>query len=144
MIKRNEAEVVKATAKSERWVKIAEDLEQDLLGTRKLTYSMAKSYRKGNSDTAYSIRNEGGTDLLVEPEEISQRWKEYFETLLNVEENENGNPEENLAIISEEERNSYNDLITMREVKEAIQSMKNSKAPGDDELPIELFKMGGD
>ena len=46
ILKRNEAETLKRSAQRNSWVKIGEDLERDLTGTRKLIFSLAKSYKK--------------------------------------------------------------------------------------------------
>jgi hypothetical protein len=46
---RNKCEDVKRNSKQQVWQMIGEDLRQDLEGTRKLLYSMAKNYRKGAS-----------------------------------------------------------------------------------------------
>ncbi len=44
-----------------------------------------------------------------------------------------------LAILREGELNE----ISIQEVKEALKKMRSGKAPGDDELPTELFKAAG-
>ena len=140
---RGEAERVKREAKRKVWENIGRDLKDDLLGTRKLIFSMAKNYKKGSSAPACNIRDESGTRLLTEPEDIANRWGEYFENLLNV---ENCDGEDDSASEEEEEGMAYEgneNEITSMEVKEAVNKMKNGKAPGDDELPVEIFKALG-
>ena len=72
------AERVKAESKVEVWQRNGQDLAIDLEGTKKLLYNIAKNYRKGNSDASYSVLDGGGNTLLVETDEITNRWKEYF------------------------------------------------------------------
>ncbi len=138
--KRNSAEATKRAAKEDMWIKIGQDLERDVEGTRKLLYSMAKNYRKGNNESTYAIMNKTG-ELLTKPQEIEERWREYFQELLNVEDVE-VDEERNLDI--QEEQGENPNEISIEEVKEALKKMRSGKAPGDDELPIELFKAAGE
>ena len=140
--KRNNAEAIKRTAKEKMWIRIGQDLERDVEGTRKLLYSMAKNYRKGSNETTYAVKDKTGTELLTEPKEIEERWREYFEELLNVEDME-VEEERNVEIQQEQHGEDLNE-ISIQEVKEALKKMRSGKAPGDDELPIELFKAAGE
>ena len=139
--RRNEAETVKREAKRESWNKIGKDLEQDMNGTRKLIYYMARSYRKGNTVATHSIKDKEGS-LLTDPSHISRRWREYFEELLNVAENMNMMDVEN-EVENEQEAEPMQE-ITTEEVKEAVKRMKNGKAPGDDRLPADIIKKLGE
>ena len=67
---------------------------------------------------------------MCEEQDIKQRWNTYFETLLNVE-----NPRQ----IVEYGQPSDIDVedIGVQQVKEAIRGMKNGKATGPDEIPVE-------
>ena len=91
----------------------------DLAGTKKLLYSIAKNYRKGNTERTHGIKDEEGENLLIEPSEIEERWKQYFTNLLNVPEN-----------IEDNEETVDDSIIAAEEVKSAIKNMKNRKAPG--------------
>ena len=107
----------------------------------KLLYSLAKGYRGKRNEGSYSVKDKNN-NLLVDEEEIAERWKEYFSDQLNVEDNEanlNNDPDENDV---EMEKNE--DPITEHEVRTAIQKMKRGKSPGEDELPVEILKAGGD
>ena len=72
-ISRKNTERVKNAAKQDMWVKIGSNLEEVLSGTKKLLYSMAKSYRGKNKDTSHAIKDKRNK-LLTEPEEIAKRW----------------------------------------------------------------------
>ena len=142
---RNEAERVKKEAKEACWRQIGTDLENDLHGTKKLLYSLAKSYRGKNSEVTYAIKDKQG-NLLTQLEEIGARWGEYFGELLNVE-GETVQVNEatvETSVESEYEVTNEADLITMDELRSAICVMKKGKSPGEDGLPVEILRSGGE
>jgi hypothetical protein len=138
---RRETEIIKKKNKKEMWEKVGRDLEQDLVGTRKLMYSMARNYRKGQSERTRSIKDKNG-NLLLEDEDVADRWKEYFSELLNVED-ENGNEIDDEREFDEINVDQHEDAITEVEVKKALENMKDGKAAGEDELLSEVIKAGG-
>ena len=81
---RREAEMVKSLPKQDCWMKIGRDLENDLLGTKKLIYNTARNYKKGSQPPTYAIKDPNTGTLLTEEREIELGWKTYFERLLNV------------------------------------------------------------
>ena len=137
---RNEAERKKRKAKEDSWRKIGEDLEADLQGSRKLLYSLAKSYRGQKNCSSYAIKDKND-NLLTEPDKIAERWVEYFSELLNV-------PNNHIDIEYEEGDDAFvdagDDHISVDEVVAAVAAMRNGKAPGDDGLPIEILRAGGE
>ena len=143
---RNVAERVKKEAKEACWRQIGEDLENDLQGTKKLLYSLARGYRGGKGEGTYAIKDKQG-NLLTQTDEIGERWKEYFYELLNAEQDPELTEEYNSGNIGAEElaeNNREEAQITTDEVKDAIAKMKNRKSPGDDELPVEILRAGGE
>jgi len=70
---------------------------------------------------------------------VSIRWREYFIDFLKVDipvdSIENSHVQTAEPMISD---------ITVEEVKIAIKSLKNWKAPGSDNIPAELIKYGGE
>ncbi len=83
MEERNACERMKRKAKEDVWKKIGKDLLEDAKGTKKLFYSVKKIFRKGNNETAFAVKDKDG-NIVVEPEEVTKRWSEYFEELLNI------------------------------------------------------------
>ena len=65
------------------------------------------------------------------------RWKEYFEKLMNEENNRDPTPQE--AEVVNEEIN----CVSREEVKNALRRIKKGKAVGPDELPVEVWKCMG-
>ena len=136
-----EVERVKAMAKEQSWIKIGEDLQNDLQGTRKLIYKTASNYRKGSHPPTYAIKNPSDGTLLTETREIELGWKNYFETLLNI---PNDALNEDVAFEFHTEASTEPD-ISMVELEEALGRVRNGKAPGVDQIPGELLKhMGND
>ena len=64
---------------------------------------------------------------------MKQRWKEYFDNLLNQE-----NPREQRETRAEEIERNVED-ISAEEVRAALRRMKKGKAQGPDEIPVEAW-----
>ena len=94
--------------------------------------SKARERRRRDVEECYYIKDKHHY-ILIEEENIRKRWKEYFEELLNVE-NERGLLEEALPTLGPIEN------ITLNEVNAAIQSMKLNKASGPTGMVIEIIK----
>ena len=74
------------------------DLEENLHGRKKLLYSLAKNYRerkivKELKQLQFTDKN---NKLLTQHEEIGLWWKEYFDELVNVENDPKLGPEAGL------------------------------------------------
>ena len=77
-------------------------------------------------------------NVMVNSEAVLKRWKEYFEKLMNEENNRKPRTEE--AEVVNEEIN----CVSREEVKNALRRMKKGKAVGPDELPVEVWKYMGE
>ena len=69
----------------------------------------------------------------MEEEKVKQRWKEYFDNLLNQE-----NPRERRKIRTEERERDVED-ISEEEVRSGLRKMKKGKAQGPDDIPVEVW-----
>ena len=94
-------------------------------------YSVCGSWRAG-STPAY---NKQGS-LVTSEKDLEQRWAVHFEEVLNRE--DPGNPANAQEAMGDLEINS--EPLTRIEIMRAIQSLKNGKAIGPDQLNAELFK----
>ena len=56
-------------------------MTEDLQKGKKLLYGVARSYRKSKAKQ-YNIKDKDG-NVLTEQEDIDNRWREYFDELLN-------------------------------------------------------------
>ena len=83
------------------------------------------------------IKDENG-NVMVNLQAVLKRWKEYFEKMMN--EENNRDPRTEAAEVVNEEVNG----VSRKEVKNALRRMKKGKAVGPDKLPIEVWKCMGE
>ncbi|KAK3548709.1 hypothetical protein QTP70_017261, partial [Hemibagrus guttatus] len=76
--------------------------------------------------------------VLTSEESIQRRWKEYFEKLMN-EENEREKRVEGVNSVEQEVNKIRKD-----EVRKALKRMKSGKAVGPDDIPVEVWKCLGE
>ncbi|KAK3550206.1 hypothetical protein QTP86_021237 [Hemibagrus guttatus] len=76
--------------------------------------------------------------VLTSEESVQRRWKEYFEELMN-EENER---EKRVEVVNSVEQKV--DKIRKDEVRKALKRMKSGKAVGPDDIPVEVWKCLGE
>ncbi|PNF21426.1 hypothetical protein B7P43_G14102 [Cryptotermes secundus] len=83
--------------------------------------------------------------LINNKTENMNTWKEYFEQLLNQNQNmeDNGENEEENTDEGEGEEEEIIEPPTEEEVEEVLKEQKLNKAPGGDDIPAELWKAGG-
>ena len=101
-------------------------------------YRLARQRDRAGKDVQHVrvIKDKNG-NMMVNSEAVLNRWKEYFEKLMNEENNRDPRTEE--AEVVKEEINCVS-----REVKNAVRRMKKGKAVGPDELPVEVWKCIGE
>jgi len=134
---KRQAKKAEAVTKAKAYNKLYEDLETT--ERTKKVLRIAKQRDKNSKDIYQTrqIKSEDG-DVLVKDEEIMKRWQTYFTRLMNEE-----NPRE-----AREEVQEYNldeiEAFTEAEVRSALKKMKNGKAVGPDNLPIEVWKCLGE
>ncbi|VVC46175.1 Hypothetical protein CINCED_3A004515 [Cinara cedri] len=84
--------------------------------------------RKGYKGHEIFIRNKDG-ELITTKVEITERWAEYFEQLLNGED-----PEVIFDYIQEQPNNNCEyETPTVQEIKTQIKRLKNHKSPDEDD-----------
>ncbi|KAK3517688.1 hypothetical protein QTP70_015678, partial [Hemibagrus guttatus] len=76
--------------------------------------------------------------VLTSEESVQRRWKEYFEELMN-EENEREKRVDGVNSVEQKV-----DKIRKDEVRKALKRMKSGKAVGPDDIPVEVWKCLGE
>lgn len=87
------------------------------------------------------LKSLDGTHLLANKHDILKRWREHFNTLLNVD--RTADIVYIHSIRSLPKVNELDEPLSLREVVVAIQQQRNGKAVGIDGVPGELLKYGG-
>ena len=82
------------------------------------------------------IKDENG-NVMVNSEAVLKRWKDYFEKLMNEENNREPRTQE-AELVNEEVS-----CVSREKVKNALRRIKKGKAVGPDELPVEVWKCMG-
>ena len=101
-------------------------------------YRLARQRDRAGKDVQHVriLKDENG-NVMVNSEAMLKRWKEYFQKLMNEENNRDPRTEETEVV--KEEVN----CVSREEVKNALRRMKKGKAVGPDELPVEVWKCMG-
>ena len=102
-------------------------------------YRLARQRDRARKDVQQVrvIKDESG-NVIVNSKAVLKRWKEYFEKLMNEENNRESRSEE--AEVVNEEVN----CVSREEVKNPLRRMKKGKAVGPDELLVEVWKCMGE
>ncbi|KAK3575396.1 hypothetical protein QTP86_025801 [Hemibagrus guttatus] len=102
-------------------------------------YRLARHRDRDGKDVQHVrvIKDRDGR-VLTSEESVQRRWKEYFEELMN-EENEREKRVEGVNSVEQKV-----DKIRKDEVRKALKRMKSGKAVGPDDIPVEVWKCLGE
>ena len=129
-IKQAKREVAKARNKA--YEELYEKLETK--EGKNEVFKIAKQKNRQSKDVQQVrvIKSKTG-EILMEEEKVKQRWKEYFDNLLNHE-----NPRERRETRTEERERDVED-ISGEEVRTKLRRTKKGKAQGPDDIPVEAW-----
>ena len=126
--------------KREMWNKKIEEIKgANIKKNVRKFYKEVKKISKGYQQQNIVYKDEKGK-ILTEKKDILQRWQQYFQHLLEDElQTHEGTGEENDDIeeVADIEKPTYEEMI------EVINNIKKGKAPGIDNITVELVQNGG-
>ncbi|KAK3570342.1 hypothetical protein QTP86_017287 [Hemibagrus guttatus] len=108
------------------------------LDTRDGEKDLYRRDRDGKDVQQVRVIKDRDRRVLTSEESIQRRWKEYFEELMN-EENEREKRVEGVNSVEQKV-----DKIRKDEVRKALKRMKSGKAVGPDDIPVEVWKCLGE
>ena len=134
---RQEAKKEVAKAKSKAYDELYEGL--DTKEGEKTLYRLARQRHQAGKDVQQvrMMKDKDG-NVMTDEESVLRMWKEYYMGLMN-EENERERRE-----IDGERVNLEVESVSKEEVMENMQRMKNGKAVGPDDIPVEVWKCLGE
>ena len=104
------------------------DVEKEL-------YKLARQRDRTGKDVQHvRVIKDEKDNVMLNSEAVLKRWKEYFEKLINGENNKDPRTEEP-EVVNEEVN-----CVSREEIKNALKRIKKGKAVGPDELPVEVWK----
>ena len=97
-------------------------------------FKIAKQRNRQSKDVKQVtiIKSKTG-EILMEEKKVKQRWKEYFDDLLNQE-----IPRERREMRTKETKKDVDDIY-VEEVRTGLRKMKKGKAQGPDDVPVEVW-----
>ena len=102
-------------------------------------YRLARQRNSAGKDVQHvRVIKDENDNVMVNSEAVLKRWKEYFEKLMNEENNREPRTEEPEVV------NKEVNCISREEVKNVLRRMKKGKTVGPDELPVEVWKCMGE
>ena len=98
-------------------------------------YRLARQRDRTGKDVQHlRVIKDENSNVMVNLKAVLKRWKEYFEKLINEENNRDSRTEEAEVV------NKEVNCVGREEVKNALRRMKKGKAVGPNELPVEVWK----
>ena len=138
---RNEVKRAVRRAKKDADVRWGEKLVENFQGNKRMFWKEVKRTRKGVEVKEERVKDVNG-NVLSESGEVCERWREYFESLLNVRESGRAEitarPGMNVRVFEKADMN-----VSVNEVLKAVCKLKDGKASGVDEIKAEYLKSGG-
>ncbi|XP_047487973.1 uncharacterized protein LOC125038499 [Penaeus chinensis] len=125
-----------AMAKAEAYKDLYDSLTDDNEGQRKAIRIAKQKHRESQDVYQGKQMKDANGVVLTDENDIKERWRTYFEQLMNVE-------NDRIDSVIEARPEEVIDVITAEEVERALRKMKKGKATGPDDIPVEAWKVLG-
>ena len=111
------------------------------LGEKNTKYFFSLEKARYNAKTCYKVIDDNGHEY-VKNHEILNIQKQYYAKLYDVDEDVDFTLTNNSGIkVPQNIREQQDHQISQNEIEDAIKSMNNGKTPGEDGIPIEIYKL---
>ena len=109
---------------------------------KKLFWSDVNVKRKERNQMSMRVKDSDG-NVVTDASDVKQRWKEYFEWLLNVDDGRRAElTESGLGVMNELSNGELE--IGVEDVRKVVKKLKGGKSPGVDGITSEMLKCGGE
>ncbi|CAF4311483.1 unnamed protein product [Rotaria sp. Silwood2] len=130
----------------EYWEEISVDIENAVKDHDPATaFQIIRRLRGNNMNTEHIAIHDKDGNTLTNSEDRSNRWREYFDEMLNVHTVVDERILQKIPkpLLDQKDLSHQDAVPTVDEVVKAIQQIRNRRAPGKDEISAELLKAGG-
>ena len=105
-------------------------------------YNGLKDVWEPKKKASVHLKSTDGMETFSDSKRVVARWSEHTQTLLNVPSDKNHEALDNIP--QRITKKNLNEIPTMDEMTRAFAGLKDGKAPGEDGIPAEVWKHGGD
>lgn len=131
----------------EYWDEVCEDIEKSMKNNDPTTAFAIIRRLKGGSKRVENmpVQDKSGK-LLVNSRDTMKRWSEFFQESLNVCSSIAQDLIDQIQIpnLTASDENKQNAQPSIDEVRKAVNQMKSRKAPGTDDVTVDILKAGGE
>ena len=122
--------------------RFGERVSRNFKENKKMFWKDVNMERKMDDQMDTRIKDADG-NILTEENAVRNRWREYFDRLLNVDDGRE--VEMNEIELNDADRNARMAIeLNEDEVRKAVKKLKKGKSPGIDGITSEMLKYGGD
>ena len=140
--KKQEVKRVTRQKKNESDERDGMNLSRRFRENKKLFWSDVNRKRKQRDQMSMKVRDSDG-NMINEESGVKERWTEYFEWLLNVDDGRRAElTESGLEGIHEYANGEFE--VSVDDVRKAVNKLKKGKSPGVDGITSEMLKCGGE